>query len=107
MTQRTIKIGRKTVPVTWQEFTKGDPETCDSSTQGVTFPPNSKRGLVVIINSLYPVYDQRATMLHELWHVVEFSFDIRGYSHKNMNIIMDRIWMLVERNKWLREFIWS
>lgn len=107
MTKRTIKLDRYNVPVVWKEFKKGDPETCDRSTQGVTFPPGSKQGFSIVINTLYPVDNQKATLLHELWHVAEFEMDIERYSHRTMTLIMDRIWLVVRQNRWLKAFIWG
>lgn len=106
---RTKKIicGRHSVSVLWRPFTKGDPETCDESTQGVTFPPSSRQGFLIIINTLYSATEQRATMLHELWHVAEFEMGINRYCHKSMDMIMDKIWLMIRQHKWLRDYIWN
>lgn len=105
---RRIKFAKQTIPVVWLRFEDGNPETCKYDTFGIVFHPDNDCGFKVFINTAYTEEQQRATLLSELWHVVQFALNVgEKYSHKNMHIIMDHIWAMVQANRWLKKYIWE
>jgi len=97
----------KHVPVYWYRFQKGSPVKCNAIDYGVCFPRCSEYGLSVHINTKYPKKTQDWVLLSELYHLIEFRYNIDGYTHANMHKVFKYLYVLIQDNPWLRKYLWK